>query len=393
MIHRFYLTLLSDEFEEKWIKHYFENGYEYKEILEFLEKYHDVKISLSTLLRRLRSYGLQRKIKAGISIETVTLACEFLESNLEGPASSNGYRANWHSLQSRGIQIPRNLVQILQKQLDPAGTHLRRRNRLKRRVYSNIGPDFSWHIDGHDKIKPFGFPIHAAIDGYSRKIIWLKVLRSNNCPKKIGELYLNSIKEFGGCPVQIITDLGTENALVAAMQTYFWQDFDAHRYVPSPRNQRIESWWSFFTRSRGAWWREFFLRLESDGTYDSTNIMDKECLWYCFSSILQKDLDEVKSLWNSHRIRRSRFGTIPGRPDVLYYLPRRSGGEENLKLPIPSEEIERMKNQHTQVNAEQNEYEEYFQCAQTELSIPTPNSANEALALFISLLNVANFGF
>ena len=51
MIHRF-LTLLSDEFEEKWIKHYFENGYEYKEILEFLEKYHDLKISLSTLLRR-----------------------------------------------------------------------------------------------------------------------------------------------------------------------------------------------------------------------------------------------------------------------------------------------------------------------------------------------------
>ena len=114
----------------------------------------------------------------------MTFACEFLESNLAGPASSNGYRANWHSLQSRGIQIPRNLVQILQKQLDPAGTHLRRRNRLKRRVYSNIGPDLSWHIDGHDKIKPFGFPIHAAIDGYSRKIIRLKVLRSNNCPKK-----------------------------------------------------------------------------------------------------------------------------------------------------------------------------------------------------------------
>ena len=116
--------------------------------------------------------------------------------------------------------------------------------------------------------------------------------------------------------------------------------------------------------------------------------MDKECLWYCFSNILQKDLDEVKSLWNSHRIRRSRFGTIPGRPDVLYYLPRRSGGEENLKLPIPSEEIERMLNQHTQVNDEKNEYEEYFQYAQTELSI----SANEALALFILLLNIANFG-
>ena len=27
------------------------------------------------------------------------------------------------------------------------------------------GPNWCWHIDGYDKLKAFGFPIHACIDG------------------------------------------------------------------------------------------------------------------------------------------------------------------------------------------------------------------------------------
>ena len=36
---------------------------------------------------------------------------------------------------------------------------------------------------GYDKLKPFGFPIHGAINSYSRKILWLEVARSNNKPE------------------------------------------------------------------------------------------------------------------------------------------------------------------------------------------------------------------
>ena len=66
------------------------------------------------------------------------------------------------------------------------GTEPRRRHRLRRRVYSNPGPNYAWHIDGHDKLKPFGFSVHGAINGYSRKVLWLKVLHSNNSPSVIG---------------------------------------------------------------------------------------------------------------------------------------------------------------------------------------------------------------
>jgi hypothetical protein len=39
--------------------------------------------------------------------------------------------------------------------LDPEGTHLRRTHRLKRRVYCAKGPNYIWHLDGYDKLKPF----------------------------------------------------------------------------------------------------------------------------------------------------------------------------------------------------------------------------------------------
>ena len=32
-------------------------------------------------------------------------------------------------------------------------------------IYLLQGPDYLWHIDGYDRLQPFGFPIHGCIDG------------------------------------------------------------------------------------------------------------------------------------------------------------------------------------------------------------------------------------
>ena len=74
------------------------------------------------------------------------------------PGSSGGYRTVWHTLEMEGIRIPQKFVQMFLKEIDPAGCE-------RRRQYVNPGPDFAWHIDGYDKLKPWGFPIHGAIDG------------------------------------------------------------------------------------------------------------------------------------------------------------------------------------------------------------------------------------
>lgn len=47
-----------------------------------------------------------------------------------------------------GLIVDRETVRIILKMLDPEGTDLRKRHRLKRRMYKNPGPNFMWHIDG-----------------------------------------------------------------------------------------------------------------------------------------------------------------------------------------------------------------------------------------------------
>lgn len=58
---------------------------------------------------------------------------------------------------------------------------------------------------------------------------------------------------------------------------------------------------------------------------DLTSGLEMECLWFCFSGLLQKILAEVKEHWNTHRIRGSRHDTVRGRSDSPYNLPELHG--------------------------------------------------------------------
>ena len=153
------------------------------------------------------------------------------------------------------------------------------------------------------------------------KVLWLYVTRSNNQPDNIAKFYLDAVEEFGGCPVDLVTDLGTENGTMAAIQAFFRDDPNSHRYVPSPRNQRIEAWWGLLRKSCTTWWINFFKDLVAQRTIDLASELDMECLWFCFAELIQKVLNEIKEHWNTHYIRKSRHDTVSGRPDSLYYLP------------------------------------------------------------------------
>ena len=146
---------------------------------------------------------------------------------------------------------------------------------------------------GYDKLKPYGFPVHGAIDGYSRKILWLELSRSNNKPEIPARYYLDSVKKDMGCPTLLRTDCGTENGVMAAMQCSFRQDGidefsseKAHKYGSSPANQQIEGWWSFFRRGRAGLWIDFFKDMAESGLLDIGNTLHMECLWFCFEPVL-----------------------------------------------------------------------------------------------------------
>ena len=139
-----------DESEElqHWIRYYFNQGLEYSEILKFLQKYHRTIISKSTLLRWLKDYGLSRRTGKNISLETIRQAREKIQPLIEGPASSSGYRSLWHFLNMTVFHVTRYTILTLLRDMDPEGTESRRRHRLRRRVYSNPGPNYAWYITG-----------------------------------------------------------------------------------------------------------------------------------------------------------------------------------------------------------------------------------------------------
>ena len=200
--------------EEVIITNYFEKGYHYEKIIIFLSKFHGINISLRTLKRRLQSYGLSRK---GMNVDE-ELVRRRMQQELDGPGCLYGYRAMWHTLKLDGIFVPRSVVEQLLKEMDPEGCSSRRGRRLTRRNYVSTGPNYCWHIDGYDKLKPYGFPVHGCIDGFSRKIMWLKVAKTNNNPTIIAKFYLEAAAELGGCPTKVRSDCGIENGIIASLQ-------------------------------------------------------------------------------------------------------------------------------------------------------------------------------
>jgi hypothetical protein len=117
---------------------------------------------------------------------------------------------------------------------------------LKKDEQEHLGDE---HTDHLGQIMCDEFPVHGCIDGYSRKILCLKVSRTNNDPAVTGQHFLDAIAKYGGCPTLLRTDNGTENVNMAAIQSYLHSsgedDFagaSAHKYGSSPANQRIKAW-------------------------------------------------------------------------------------------------------------------------------------------------------
>ena len=200
-----------------------------------------------------------------------------------------------------------------------------------------------------------------------------------------------------GCPILLRTDCGTENGVMAAMQCYLRQDGidefsgeNAHKYGSSPASQRIEGWWSFFRRGRAGWWIGFFKDMAESGVLDIGNTLHMECLWLCFESVLQDELDKVKDHWNSHRIRPSGNGSVSSVPDVLYYLPQRSRGIECLHV-VQRKQVDEMEHHIEYENPdESNIYQEYFYYVLDSAQLILPTNAPEAYELFQKLIDYAS---
>ncbi|KAG5872745.1 hypothetical protein JTB14_002208 [Gonioctena quinquepunctata] len=102
------------------------------------------------------------------------------------------------------VVVQQESVRLVLNILDPKGVTLRRRNELRRRrEYFSKGPNFLWHIDSYDELKPYEIAINGCIDGFSRNVLWLKAAFTNNDPAVISDYFMDTVESLGGCPKMI----------------------------------------------------------------------------------------------------------------------------------------------------------------------------------------------
>ena len=87
------------------------------------------------------------------------------ELSYSGPGYQGGYRSMslWYTLGLKNILVPRHVAVELIREMDSEGCEQRRAQSLKRKSYFSSGPNYTWHVEGYDKLKPYGFPIHGCI--------------------------------------------------------------------------------------------------------------------------------------------------------------------------------------------------------------------------------------
>ena len=139
---------------------YFNLDLKASEILTFPVNIYRFKLRLRHLKRILLAHGFHRR-NVDIDLDKVV---RIMESELTRSSSLLGYRTMHQRLTNdHGLVVTRSMVRQI----------------LKNFRSWILEPNYIWHIDSYDKLKPFGFCIHSAIDGYSHCILWLEMTSTN----------------------------------------------------------------------------------------------------------------------------------------------------------------------------------------------------------------------
>lgn len=198
------------------IKKYFSKDYSHKMIVKMIRKKYNVIISLRNLSRILSKHSLKRKNIVESSYEELLMA---IQLELQGSGRLLGYRSMWQRLRKKyNLKVKQKTVMVALKLIDPEGVEARSRYRLKRRQYLVPGPNYVWHADNHDKLKRFGFPIYGIIDGFSKKVLTIRVSRTNNNPEVIAHYFHDLVKKFNFLPSLLRTDKGNEAIYMGEIQ-------------------------------------------------------------------------------------------------------------------------------------------------------------------------------
>ena len=250
-------------------------------------------VSVKTLQRRAKEWRITRYADIPDNELDDTIREALSQCPSAGEVMLNGH------LNSRGMSLQR--ARLRSSILRVRGGNRQIQSPIVRREYSVPGPNYLWHADGNHKLIRYRIVVHAAIDGFSRVVTYIKCA-TNNTAETVLEHFINSTSEFG-LPSRIRTDRGGENIGIWRYMNYMRGEGRASYIAGSSvHNSRIERLWRDVRINVLSTYAVVFHSLENEGVLDIENEVDLFCLHYVYLPRIQESLQVFKQGWNHHAL-------------------------------------------------------------------------------------------
>ena len=205
-------------------------------------------------------------------------------------------------LRGFGVYVPRRRVRESMLRVCPRLVELRSSTTVIRRAYNVASSNALWHIDGLHCFIRWRIVIHAGIDGYSRRIVYIHA-STNNRADTVLKLFVDATRTCGW-PSRVRSDCGGENVGVArAMIMCRGLDRSSHITGSSVHNQRIERLWRDTFTSVCHTFYNVFYEMEDSGLLTPTDDKHLYCLHYIFLPRINLQLQQFMVGWNNHSLR------------------------------------------------------------------------------------------